>query len=102
MPPPFTVGRGPVPRRASVGETALVCMRFLRGSGDRGGQAPALRVKEGVFLAMRRSGSGDPELRSYLANLGNLVNPAHILLIFLICNFNLTKRRKNSIIYTNV
>ena len=41
---PFTVGRGPVPRRASVGrETALVGVRFSRRSNDRGGQAPALR-----------------------------------------------------------
>ena len=39
----LTVGRGPVPRRASVGEAALVCVRFSRGSVDRGGQAPALR-----------------------------------------------------------
>ena len=42
-PSPFTVGRGPVPRRASVGETALVGVRFSRRSNDRGGQAPALR-----------------------------------------------------------
>ena len=46
----FTVGRGPVPRRASVGKTALVGVRFPRGSGDRGGQAPALRAKERFFL----------------------------------------------------
>ena len=40
----FTVGRGPVPRRASIGrETALVGGWFLRRSNDRGGQAPALR-----------------------------------------------------------
>ena len=39
----FTVGRGPVPRRASVGETALAGVRFSRRSGARGGQAPALR-----------------------------------------------------------
>ena len=44
-PPPFTVGRGPVPRRASIErETALVCVRFSRGSNARGGQAPALRL----------------------------------------------------------
>ena len=30
---------------------------------DRGGQAPALRARK-VFLSIRRSGSGDPELRS--------------------------------------
>ena len=42
---PLTVGRGPVPRRATIAkETALVCVRFSRGSGDRGGQAPALRL----------------------------------------------------------
>ena len=40
----FTVGRGPVPRHASIErETALVGARFLRRSRDRGGQAPALR-----------------------------------------------------------
>ena len=42
----FTVGRGPVPRHASVGKTALVGVRFSRGSNDRGGQAPALRARE--------------------------------------------------------
>ena len=41
---PFTVGRGPVPRRASIErKTGLVGVRFSRGSGARGGQAPALR-----------------------------------------------------------
>ena len=40
---PFTVGRGPVPRHASVGEMALAGGRFSRGSNARGGQAPALR-----------------------------------------------------------
>ena len=45
-PSPFTVGRGPVPRRASIDrETALVCVRFSRRSGNRGGQAPALRLE---------------------------------------------------------
>ena len=44
---PSTVGRGPVPRHASIEETALVGVRFLRGSGDRGGQAPALRARKG-------------------------------------------------------
>ena len=47
---PFTVGRGPVPRHASVGKTALVGVRFSRGSGDRGGQAPALRLKKACRL----------------------------------------------------
>ena len=46
-PSPLTVGRGPVPRRASVVETALAGVWFSRGSGDRGGQAPALRAREG-------------------------------------------------------
>ena len=40
-----TVGRGPVPRRASVEETALVGVRFSRSASARGGQAPALREK---------------------------------------------------------
>ena len=48
-PSPFTVGRGPVPRHASIGETALDGVRFSRGSDDRGGQAPALRAKRGFF-----------------------------------------------------
>ena len=35
---PATVGRGPVPRRASsVGKTALVGVRFSRRPNDRGG-----------------------------------------------------------------
>ena len=42
----FTVGRGPVPRRASVEDTALAGVRFSRGSCDRGGQAHALRARE--------------------------------------------------------
>ena len=61
---PFTVGRGPVPRRASVEETAWVGVRFSRGSGDRGGQAPALRAREGFFSPCARSGAGAPELQS--------------------------------------
>ena len=81
---PFTVGRGPVPRRASVGrETALVGMRFLRWSNARGGQAPALRARKGFASLCARSGSGDPERRSSasnLANRDNRVNPAPIWL----------------------
>ena len=46
-PPLFTVGRGPVPRHASVGEMALAGGRFSRRSGARGGQAPALRARKG-------------------------------------------------------
>ena len=41
----FTVGRGPVPRHASVEETALVGVRFSRESNARGGQAPATVCK---------------------------------------------------------
>ena len=81
---PLTVGRGPVPRRASIGKTTLVGVRFSRRSNDRGGQAPALRAREGFLLAMPRSGSGDPELQSPAPNLAhreNLANPAHFLLI---------------------
>ena len=48
-PSPFTVVRGPVPRHASVEETALAGVHFSRGSDDRGGQAPALRAREGFF-----------------------------------------------------
>ena len=41
---PFTVGRGPVPRHATIErETAWVCVQFSRRANDRGGQAPALR-----------------------------------------------------------
>ena len=58
---PFIVGRGPVPRRASAGETALAGVQFSRRSSDRGGQAPALRTN--------------------LANRANPVNPAPLLLI---------------------
>ena len=61
---PFTVGRRPVPRHAPRSErkTALVGVRFSRRSNARGGLSPALRARKRVFLAMRRSGSGDPEL----------------------------------------
>ena len=41
--PPPRVRRGPVPRRASVGKTALAGVRFSCRSNTRGGQAPALR-----------------------------------------------------------
>ena len=84
---PLTVGRGPVPRRASVGETALAGVQFSRRSGDRGGQAPALRARKGfchVPFGIRRSRT--TVTRSFLANLdksckscsslANLVNPA--------------------------
>ena len=60
----FSVGRGPVPRHASVEETALVGVRFSRRSNARGGQAPALRARGGVLFAMPRSGAGAPELRA--------------------------------------
>ena len=76
---PLTVGRGPVPRRASIGKTAFVGVRFSRGSNDRGGQAPALRARKGVRLTMRCSGSGDPELQFPASNFAILANPAHLL-----------------------
>ena len=42
---PFHVGRGPVPRHASIFRaTALVGVWFSRRSNDRGGQAPARRL----------------------------------------------------------
>ena len=53
-PSPFTVGRGPVPRHASIGETALVGVRFSRGLGDRGGQAPARRYARPFPLTVAR------------------------------------------------
>ena len=43
----FTVGRGPVPRHASVEETALASVRFSSRACARGGQAPALRARAG-------------------------------------------------------
>ena len=53
---PFTVGRGPVPRRASIErETALVCVRFSRRSGDRGGLSPALRYPKPPFHRRARA-----------------------------------------------
>ena len=52
---PFTVGRGPVPRHASVGETALADVRFSRRSSDRGGQAPALRLKKRAVYRRARA-----------------------------------------------
>ena len=39
------------------------------------GTGPRATGQGGVFLAMRRSGSGDPELRSSAPNLANLGNP---------------------------
>ena len=66
--------------------------RFFRGSNDRGGQAPALRARKGVRLAMRRSGAGAPELQSpapNLANLVNRVNPAPLLKILLIIHLDI-------------
>ena len=45
-------------------------------ANDREGQAPALRARKAFSSPCIRSGSGAPELQSYLANLGNLANPA--------------------------
>ena len=96
-PSPFTVGRGPVPRRASVGMGNGLGLRafFARVLRSRG---PVPRATVGEAAArLTRSRSGEPELRSLghaddrggqapalrtnRANLVNPVNPAHIVLI---------------------
>ena len=72
---------------------------FRAGRRSRG-TGPRATGQEGILFAMRRSGSGEPELRSlghagdrggqapalrtHLANLVNPANPAHILLIVII------------------
>ncbi len=79
---PFTVGRGPVPRHASIGETALVGVRFSRGSSDHGGQAPALRARKGFSspCAVRNQASPNYSfLRLILVNHDNRDNPAPIV-----------------------
>ena len=67
----LTVGRGPVPRRASVGKTAWVGVRFSRRSHDRGGQAPALRAKElfASLCAVREQASPNYSLLKVLKDL---------------------------------
>ena len=63
--PPFHVGRGPVPRHASVEETVLAGVRFSRRSSARGGQAPALRAKKG---SRHRRAVGTPVPRHAIAH----------------------------------
>ena len=65
------------PRHAAIGTRNGVSRRaFFAQIGRSRGTGPRATGQEGVFLATRRSGSGDPELQSYLANRDNLVNPA--------------------------
>ena len=77
---PFSVGRGPVPRRASICTGNGLGLRAVFARVERSrGTGPRATGPEGVRLAMRRSGAGAPELRSpppNLANPINLVNPA--------------------------
>ena len=61
---PITVGRGPVPRHASVEENGVGWRAFFARVERSRGTGPRATGQEGVLLAMRRSGSGDPELRS--------------------------------------
>ena len=65
---PLPVGRGPVPRRASVGETALAGVQFSRRSGDRGGQAPALRAQAPALRARKGFSSPCPVREQALPN----------------------------------
>ena len=70
---PFTVGRGPVPRRASIGTGNGVSRRSFFAQIERSrGTGPRATGPEGILLAMRRSGSGAPELQF---SAPNLVNP---------------------------
>ena len=62
------VGRGPVPRHASVEETALVGVRFSRRLNARGGQAPALRCMR-LFYYRRARACPSPVFRSSLAGV---------------------------------
>ena len=90
---PVTVGRGPVPRRASIVIKNVRGLwgigRFLLRSDDRGGQAPALRLMK-VFGATQNTapsrGTGPratvtggvfPLILKILKILKNLENPAH-------------------------
>ena len=85
---PFTVGRGPVPRHASIGTGNGLGRRAVFAQVERSrGTGPRATGPEGVRLAMRRSGSGDPELQfsaPNLANHDNRDNPAPLWLILLI------------------
>ena len=61
----FTVGRGPVPRRASIGTRNGVGWRVFFAQIERSrGTGPRATRPEGFRVSMRRSGLGAPELRS--------------------------------------
>ena len=91
---PLPVGRGPVPRRASVGETALAGVQFSRRSGTRGGNPLACaygrrgppRCGPGRGFPLHvpfgsRCSRTTVSSPYNLANLVNRVNPAPLLLI---------------------
>ena len=62
---PFTVGRGPVPRHASVCTENGVGWRSVFAQIERSrGTGPRATGQGGVLLAMPRSGAGAPELQS--------------------------------------
>ena len=81
---PFTVGRGPVPRHAIGTGNGVGWRAFFAQVECSRGTGPRATGSEGVLLAMHRSGSGEPELRSPASNLANRDNRAHLLLILLI------------------
>ncbi len=70
----FTVGRGPVPRRASIGTGNGLCRRGFRAGRALAGDRPPRYGETETVSRLIRSGSGDPELQS----------PAPILLIVII------------------
>ena len=60
----FTVGRGPVPRRASIGMENGFGRWVVFAQVERSrGTGPRATGREGVLFAMRRSGPGAPELQ---------------------------------------
>ena len=58
--PSLHVGRGPVPRHASVEETVLAGVRFSRRASTRRGQAPALRLSRPSPFHRRAVGNPVP------------------------------------------
>ena len=54
-PSPFTVGRGPVPRRASVRETGFGWRAFFAQIERSRGTGPHATGPEGVLLKVRRT-----------------------------------------------
>ena len=77
-PSPLTVGRGPVPRHASVGEMPGPAFGFRVGRTIAGDRPPRYGPGEGSFrhapFGIRRSRT--TVFCSNLANRDNLVNPA--------------------------